>query len=220
LTTPGWERRRAARAAAGAALALGVAVAVVAHRQGLVDLDPATLRERIDALGWLAPGVFVAAACFRPFLLLPSWVLMSAGGLLFGLVGGCVFGTLGFTAGGALAFGIARALGREALAGRLSGGVARIDAYLSRRGALWIGLYTAVPITPLTAAHAAAGLSGMSAPGFVASIALALLPRTALFSYFGASLASGNLDEIALALALVAVCAVGGVQLVRRLLRP
>ena len=129
-----------------------------------------------------------------------------------------MFGAIGFTASAAVAFGIARGLGRDAVAGRLSGGVARLDAYLTRRGPLWIGIYTSLPVTPLTPAHVAAGLSGMRAPGFVGAVAIALVPRTALFSYFGDTLASGDVQEILIALVVVAVAAAIGIQIARRVL--
>jgi len=209
-------RPRVGRIAAVLVLVGGVALAVWMRRRSGIELDPASLREWIEGQGWRAPLLFVMAATFRMFLVLPSWVVMSAGGLLFGVAGGTALGTAGFTLGALLAFGISRALGREALEGRLSGGLARMDAYLKRRGARWIALYTAVPVSPLTPAHGAAGLSGLSAGSFALGVTLGLVPRTFLFSLFGDTLASGDVGRIAgAALALVAVAAVG-MAVVRR----
>lgn len=197
-------------------LVAGIAFAVTLGTREGVALDPARLREWIESQGWRAPLVFVLAAALRIFLVLPSWVVMSAGGLLFGVVGGTLFGTVGFTLGSLLVFGLARALGREAVEGRLSGGLARMDAYLRARGARWLGFYTVLPVSPLTPAHAAAGLSGMSGRSFVAGVALGLLPRTFLFSIFGDTLASGDAGRISLALAAVVLAAALGLRLSRR----
>lgn len=225
--SPGPEGRREralwrglSRGLAAAALAGGIALAVAFHREGRLDLDPEALRAWIEAQGWRAPLVFVAAAAVRIFLLLPSWVLMSTGGLLFGVLGGTLLGTAGFTLGALVAFGIPRALGRDAMKGRLSGGLARLDDTVRRRGAAWLGLYTALPITPLTPAHAAAGLSGMPPAAFAAAVAAGLAPRTLLFSWFGDSLAEGNWGQTLAALALGAVLAALGVRLSRRAARP
>lgn len=211
-----WSRWPLSRWLALGVLAAGIGLAVGLGSRHGVDLDPARLREWIESQGWRAPLVFVLAASLRIFLVLPSWVVMSAGGLLFGVVGGTLFGTVGFTLGSLLVFGLARAIGRDAVEGRLSGGLARMDAYLRRRGARWLGFYTALPVSPLTPAHAAAGLSGMTVGAFAAGVATGLLPRTFLFSFFGDTLASGDAGRITVAAVAVALAVVVGVRLSRR----
>jgi uncharacterized membrane protein YdjX (TVP38/TMEM64 family) len=210
-------RRRRRRALAGMALLLGFGAAFYAASHGELALDPRLLRTQIEALGWLAPIAFVAAAALRPFLALPSWVLMSAGGLLFGILGGMLYSVVGFGLGALLTFGIARGLGRDAVEQRLRGSVARVDAWLSERGAKWIGAWTALPVTPLTPAHGAAGLSGMRLPAFAAAVLVGLVPRTAVFSFFGDSFARDDGGRIALASAVLAAAALPGVWLARRL---
>ena len=39
-----------------------------------LGVDPTQWRDRIGPLGWLAPLAYIAAACLRPLLLLPSWI--------------------------------------------------------------------------------------------------------------------------------------------------
>jgi uncharacterized membrane protein YdjX (TVP38/TMEM64 family) len=206
----------ARRLAAGAALAGGIALGLWAWSHGEAVLDPAALRARIQALGWLAPAAFVAAAALRPFLAAPSWAVMSAGGLLFGVAGGMLWGLIGFTAGAFMTFGIARGLGRDALEGRLRGRLARADAWMAERGAAWLGAYTALPVVPLTPGHAAAGLSSMRLPAFTGAVIAGLLPRTAVFSAFGDAFARGDLEHIAAISAFIAFGAVLGIWATRR----
>jgi len=191
------------------ALCLGVAVTVYSQ-QGF-DLDPRALRARIDAFGWLAPAAYVVAAMLRPFLLLPSWVVMSAGGLVFGVWCGIVWGSVGFSLGAVLAFLIARGLGRDALAARLRGRAARVDDRIKRLGAPWIAWYTAVPVTILTPVHMRAGLSGMTVVAFGAAALGGFVPRTALYSFFGDSIARGDWRSVGVALALIAVGGAAGI---------
>ncbi len=200
-----------------ATLVVGVGVALWLRSRGGFELDPSALREWIAAQGWRAPLVYILACTFRIFLVLPSWVVMSAGGLLFGVPGGTVFSAVGFTLGALLAFGLARELGRDVVERRLSGGMARMDAYLMRRGTRWLAVYTALPVTPLTPAHGGAGLSGMSLRGFAVGAAVGMVPRAFLFSYFGDRLATGDARQIALALAVVLLVAVVGVAAARRM---
>ncbi|MGH9392209.1 MAG: hypothetical protein ACRD1Z_21610, partial [Vicinamibacteria bacterium] len=94
--------------------ALGVmAGAYVAKKKYGIELSPEALRARFQEFGALAPVVFILALALRPILLLPSWVLLVVGGLLFGTLWGTVWGTLGGTLGGLLAYGLSRLIGRE-----------------------------------------------------------------------------------------------------------
>jgi uncharacterized membrane protein YdjX (TVP38/TMEM64 family) len=207
---------RGARVAALVAIATCVGVALYAHTQFGFDLDPRTLRERIEGFGWLAPAAYILVAALRFFLFLPSGVVMSAGGLLFGVWGGLLWGGIGFSLGAVLSFGIARGLGREAVAERLRGRAAAFDAYITRHGAPWMAVYTAVPITVLTPVHAAAGLSGMGALSFALAATSGVLPRMALYSFFGDAIAQGDWTVVgATALAIAALGTLGTV-VVRR----
>lgn len=207
---------RARRVASALALAAGVGFGVWLWTHGLVELDPAALRERIQAWGWLAPLVFIGVAALRPFLAAPSWVVMAAGGLLFGVAGGIAYGVAGFTIGAWLTFGIARGLGRDALETRLRGRLGRADAWISERGATWLALYTALPVVPLTPGHAAAGLSGLRLGAFTGAVMIGLVPRTALLAFFGDAFARGDWVGIASASVLLAAASVAAVALSRR----
>lgn len=201
------------------ALLAAIGVGVWFHSETSVDLDPKALRERIEALGWWAPIGFMAAAGLRPFLLLPSFVVMSAGGLLFGMFQGILLSTIGFSLGAILDFVLARGLGRDAVQKRMRPGrLAALDAFLSDRGAPWLGFYTALPVTVLTPVFAAAGLSGMSVGPFALWVTLGLVPRTALYSYFGDSLTQGS-TQIIVSTSVLAVACVVGVIVAGRLLR-
>lgn len=207
---------RGRRLGAALALALGIGVAVFFWSRGELDLDPDALRERIAALGWLAPLAFVMVAAMRPFLAAPSWVVMAAGGLLFGTLGGMLYGVVGFTLGALLTFGIARGLGRDAVARRLHGRLGRADSWLAERGAAWLGAYTALPVVPLTPGHAAAGLSGMRVSAFGAAVVVGLLPRTALLSFFGDAFARRDWTQLGVASAIIGVTAVLAIWVVGR----
>jgi len=199
-----------------ATLLAGIALALWVWSNESIDIDPTALRERIAAFGWLAPAVFVLVAALRPFLLLPSWPIKTAGGLLFGVVWGIAFGSLGFALGAMLSFAIARGLGREAVAARITGRAVRIDRFISERGALWMALYTGLPVTPLTPVHLSAGLSGMRPGTFFVAVVAGFVPRTALFSLFGDSVAEGDWTRMVVVLAVIGAVAAVGVVVTRR----
>lgn len=176
------------------------------------------LRSRFTALGTIAPLFYILALTLRPLLLIPSPVLFVVGGLLFGTVGGVLWGTLGGTLSALLVYTVARVLGREAIERRLRGSLAKADAYLERRGMLWLIGATALPVTPFNLIHCAMGLSGIGPIPFLLGTSLGLVPRCALFSFFGASLLEGG-SRIILASALVVIVLLAAWALHRTLMK-
>ncbi len=188
------------------------------QREGGLPLDPTELRERIASFGLIAPLGFVGIAALRLVFALPSFVIMTAGGLAFGVVGGTLLGSLGMSLGAVLVFGLARSLGREAVQQRLGDRLARADEFLTRRGPKWLGAYTALPISFLTPVHAGAGLSNMPFVAFALWVSVGLVPRAALYSYFGDSFTRGTAAAVTAGV-VVLVLGVVAIFVMRRMLR-
>jgi uncharacterized membrane protein YdjX (TVP38/TMEM64 family) len=174
------------------------------HARGALEWEQETLQSWLSSVGPLAPLLFVGLVMFRPFLLIPSGLLLFAAGLLFGTLVGTLWATLGGTLGALLAFTLARLLGRPAVERRLSGAAAQVDSYLGSRGSLWVAVLTALPGTPLTAVHSAAGLSSLRLAPFVLGVVAGLVPRCAVYAYFGDALAERDLRQFWVASALLA----------------
>jgi uncharacterized membrane protein YdjX (TVP38/TMEM64 family) len=150
--------------------ALGVAAAVV-------DVpDLATVRARIDALGPLAPLVFTigyALVVPAPF---PKSVLSTAAGLAFGIPLGATVVVLGGTAGAVLAFGLARWLGRDAVARLTDDRVRRVDAAVERHGVAAALVVRFVPILPFTLLNYACGVTAMRLRHYALGTAVGMVP--------------------------------------------
>jgi uncharacterized membrane protein YdjX (TVP38/TMEM64 family) len=191
-------------------LVLGAALGAWLQMRDGIPVEPEAIRARILALGPLAPLVFVGIVALRPLLLLPSGALMVAAGLIFGVLAGTVWATLGVVLGALIAFGAARLLGREAVERRMGDAGARADAWLARRGWPWLAGYSALPFTPLTGVYALLGLSSMATLPFVGGVAAGLLPRSALYAFFGATLLEGSWTKLALATGLLGLALLVG----------
>ncbi len=211
--------RRTARVIALVVVLLGLSGAYWLHVESGLEWTPETLETLLADLGPLAPLLFVGLVAVRPLLLLPSWVILAGAGVLFGTIGGTLLGTIGGTLGAILAFALARILGREAVERRLSGAIARVDGYLGERGPLWLAIFTGLPATPLTPVYYAAGLSSMRPIPFSVAAAAGLVPRCALYAFFGSSLVQPDRTQIVIAIVLLAV-AIGATVLFRRRLLP
>jgi len=198
------------------AVAAGIGALIWLRTSSGIEFSPESLRDAVAQLGVLGPLAMIGIMTFRPFLFMPSWLVMLVNGMLFGPVLGTVTGAVGGVLGGALIFGIARSLGREAVQGYLRVGAMRaFEEFLVQRGAPWLALYTAIPISPLTPVYAGAGLSRMRFAVFCVATALGFVPRAGLFAVVGRAAVEPSLGNISIAVALGLV-AVVGTMLARR----
>ena len=146
----------------------------------------------VDAGVW-APILFTVLLVFRLFLVIPSVILLPAGGLLFGAFEGAIYGTIGLTISGLLNYGVVWWAGPEAIQARVSPrwkGVLEIAR--SRAGAGAIVVITAYPFGPITVAHLGAAAAGMSLLSYFFAVMTGSLVRSATFSFFGASLVESD----------------------------
>ncbi len=146
------------------------------------------LRVWIEALGWPAPAIFIGLVTFRVFLLLPSMVVLSVGGLAFGAVAGTLLGSIGIALSAAMKFAIARGAGREAMQRAFGERFAHFEARIERAGVWLVALITAHPAAPMSSVHWAAGLSSMSFYAFSVAVLLSGPLRAGMYSVLGSSL--------------------------------
>lgn len=193
-----WERypREMVLLGAIAVIALG---RVLAARAGLA-WDPSSVRQLVAGLGAWGPLLFVALVTFRQVILVPSQILLVAGGLCFGVTAGTLYGAAGLVLSALLVFLLARYVGKEAMLARIPDGLKPVlDAAGRRAGPALIAIGTGYPVGPLTAYHAGAGLTTMSALTFMAAVTVGGLVRGLVFTYFGSALVDGIGRELLLA---------------------
>jgi uncharacterized membrane protein YdjX (TVP38/TMEM64 family) len=187
------------------------------------ELSVESLRGWVRGLGLVAPVAYVGLVAFRQFLLLPSILLLAAGGLVFGATLGTLLGGLGIVLSALLGFTLARTLGREWLELRMGSRLSALVQRGQRVGPLVVGLATAHPLGPMTALHWGAGLASVAWVPFVAVVVVAGAARAFLVSSLGASLVEPRslqfwLTTLALLLAVLAPLAHPGLR--RRLWVP
>jgi uncharacterized membrane protein YdjX (TVP38/TMEM64 family) len=171
-------------------LALGlIALFLILRRAIGIELHPDSMREAVQGLGFWGPLVFVGIVIFRIPLMVPSAIVLIAGGLLFGTALGTLYGTLGLSVSAIVVFTTARWTGRSAIEARMPPRLRYLlDVAGSRAGAIFIAVGSAYPMSPITSYHLIAGVTGMSVAMFFAAAAVGCGARAALYTYFGSSL--------------------------------
>jgi uncharacterized membrane protein YdjX (TVP38/TMEM64 family) len=144
------------------ALVLFFSGAYFARQQLGIEWSAQSVRDAVADFGLWGPLFFVMLIAFRAVLMVPSQILLIAAGLCFGTVLGTLYGALGITLSGVIAFQLVRWTGRDALRRRSPPQVqAALDGAGRTIGATFVALATGYPVGPITAWHAAAGLTGM-----------------------------------------------------------
>ncbi len=190
------------------ALVVGAVVLGRAARQEAgIEVSAESIQTWVSSLGWQAPALYVGLVTFRIFLILPSWVVLSAGGLVFGAFLGTVLGGLGVLLSAVMGYGLARGIGRDWVRPRMQ---ARLEGYgqsLERLGPLLVGLVTAHPMGPMTAFHWAAGFATVPLLGFLIAVLLGGPTRAFIYSFFGSTLLEPGSGEFYLAITILVVVA-------------
>ncbi|HKJ24509.1 MAG TPA: VTT domain-containing protein [Myxococcota bacterium] len=180
---------------------------VFASRLG-IEWNPTSVRELVAGLGRWGPVLFVGLMTFRQIILVPSQILLVAGGLCFGVGAGTLYGALGLVLSGTMLFLIARYAGKDALLARVPDELKPvIDAAGRRAGPALIALGTGYPVGPLSAYHAGAGVTTISLGSFMAAVALGGLVRGLVYTYFGSALVEGMGGTLLVAGALLTLAA-------------
>lgn len=170
---------------------------------GIEEWSAEGVRALVADAGVWAPLGFVGLLIFRLVLVIPSIILLSAGGLLFGTLEGSLYGTIGLTCSGLVNFGFVRWAGPEGFRSRIAPRFQGIlEIARSRFGAVAIAVISAYPFGPITVAHLGAAVAGMGFATFLVAVALGSFVRAATFSLFGAALIES--EQLSWALAALA----------------
>jgi uncharacterized membrane protein YdjX (TVP38/TMEM64 family) len=177
-----------------------VAVILTLRRAMGIELHPDSMRVMVAGLGIWAPLVFVGIVVFRIPRMVPSAVVLVAGGLLFGTALGTLYGAVGLVVSALVVFFTARWAGRAAIETRVPERFRYLlDIAASRAGAVFIAVGSAYPMSPITTYHLVAGVTGMHVAWFLLAAAIGCAGRAALYTYFGSSLLEA--DPLGMAIA-------------------
>jgi uncharacterized membrane protein YdjX (TVP38/TMEM64 family) len=153
-----------------------------------IELSADSLRAYVQSVGPIAPAVFFGMVTFRSVLLLPSALVLTVGGLLFGAPLGALLGGLGLVASALWCFAAARWMGRDWVQSRIPARLRPLEERAESFGPPLIGLATAHPMGVMTPLYFAAGLSRIRLAPFLAASAIAGPFRAGLYAWFGSQL--------------------------------
>ena len=172
-------------------------------RLGL-DLSVDTIQAWVSQWGRAAFAVFFLLMVFRIVILIPSVLLLLAGGICFGAFWGTVLGGSGILVSALLQFAIGRGVGREWVRKRLGDKAPEIERRIRSGGPFVVALVTAHPLGIMTPFHWASGFSSMRLLPFAIAVGIGATIRASSISFFGSTLVDVGSMEFYIATAILA----------------
>ncbi|MGH0038049.1 MAG: TVP38/TMEM64 family protein [Myxococcota bacterium] len=153
-----------------------------------LEWSTVSIRETVLDLGWWAPAGFVMLVVARQLLAMPSVLVLTSAGFLFGAGLGTVLGGVGLALNALLLFVVARLMGRDWVLPRLHARFPDFEQRANAAGPPLVAFMTAHPMGVLTPFHFASGVTGIRGVVFFAVVLPAALFRAACYSFLGANL--------------------------------
>lgn len=195
--------RRVARIATIVTIAVVVVicVAVPSIRTGIGHVfallssgDVNAVIELIRSYGVWAAAVSCALMILQSLAApIPAFLITFANAAIFGWIAGAALSWSSAMLGAAICFGIARVLGRDAVAHFATrGALETVDRFFERYGKSAILVCRLLPFMSFDLVSYAAGLTGMGFWGFMLATGVGQLPATIVYSYVGGMLTGGT----------------------------
>ena len=181
-----------------------------------------SIQQTVRRLGLLAPLGFLALVTVRQTLALPSVLVLTSAGLLFGASSGALLGAVGITLNAVFLFVTARLMGRDWVLPRIHERFPDFEQRATAAGPLLIAFMTGHPMGVLTPFYFAAGVTGISLGVFLLAVFPAALLRAVCYALLGATLLEPGSTRFWLASGLLLIVALAPLlhpALRRRLLR-
>ncbi|NBE83761.1 TVP38/TMEM64 family protein [Micromonospora rubida] len=168
-----------------------------------------------DRLGGLAPVAAVVGGALLLVALVPRTFVTLAAGAIFGPLEGAAYALGAALLAAALGFAVGRLLGREFVADRVRGRLARLDGWFARQSVLGVITVRLLPIAGFGLVSYGYGTTGARVLPFLAGSVIASAPTAFGYAAVGAAVTSpGHVNWFGVAPAALGL--VASVVLIRR----
>ncbi len=202
-----WQKLRKTLLTLAVVVALVLGARYIRHETG-IELSAESIQTTVGELGLFAPLGYLLITTFRQALVLPSALVLTSAGLLFGATTGALLGGIGITLNALALFTAARMSGRDWVLPKLHERYEDFENRSNTAGPWVIALMTGHPMGILTPFHLAAGITGIPWLTFVVAVGPAALFRAACYAYLGANLLEPGSPDLWIASTVLIVAAV------------
>lgn len=173
---------------------LGLVVGALALLASRVPLDG--VPQFVRGLGTLGPLAGVATGAALLMALVPRTAISLACGLLFGALAGAAIAVVAAVLAAAATFALGRWAGRSVVERRIGGRLARLDAWLARRGTLAVVVVRLLPIAPFGLVGYAYGTSSTAFRHYILGTSMGATPSAFAYAAIGSAVVAGTSGDL------------------------
>ncbi|XBP96575.1 VTT domain-containing protein [Micromonospora sp. CCTCC AA 2012012] len=152
--------------------------------------DPAQLPRLADSLGGYAPPAAIVAGALLLVALVPRTFVTLAAGAVFGPLEGAAYALGAALLAAAIGFAVGRLLGRDFVAERVRGRLARLDGWFTRQSVPGVITVRLLPIASFGLVSYGYGTTGARLLPFLAGSVIASAPTAFGYAAIGAAVSS------------------------------
>ena len=159
-------------------------------------IDRQQLQTWLEAMGILAPIIYVVLYTIGTLLILPSTPLNLTGGAIFGIWWGTIWTAVAAVIAAIVAFAFTRTVGKDIIAQKFAGRWEAIDAEIRLGGLFYMFSIRLLPIIPYGLVNFAAGLTSIRWRDYIIGTLLGTVPGVLPFVMMGSgftALSEGNI---------------------------
>jgi uncharacterized membrane protein YdjX (TVP38/TMEM64 family) len=162
--------------------------------------DLGAIPDMVDRLGPFAPLAAVGVGAALLIVLVPRTLITVAWGALFGPLGGAGYTLAAALLAALLGFAVGRWLGRDFVAARVRGRMARLDGWFSRQSLLGVITVRLLPIGGFGLVSYGYGTTGARLLPYLAGSVIASIPSAFGYAAIGSAVVSpGSINWFAVA---------------------
>lgn len=197
-----------------------IAVLAITHQQESVA-QIRSLLQQLDPV--TAAFIFIGLCLVAALVMFPVSVLFVISGAYFGLWAGFALNLLGFITGAVVTFLISRHLARDLITQLLPAKALTILEQLGNHGWKTVAVLRAIGVIPGVLVNYAIGLTNIPLRTYIWASLVFTMPNDFVLTYAGvageAFINGGDLRKLTLAVSLIAVAAVAGYLLRKRIMK-
>jgi uncharacterized membrane protein YdjX (TVP38/TMEM64 family) len=166
---------------------IALVILIAALAVGAVLLPLYRIPDAVSHMGPWAPVAGVAIGAVLLCALVPRTAVSLASGLLFGPISGGLVALAAGMIAAAATFAISRVLGRDAVAALEGERMARLDAWLARRGMLGVAVVRMMPLAPFGLVGYAYGTTSVRWFNYIGGTFIGATPSAFTYAAVGAA---------------------------------
>ncbi|MCD5325803.1 MULTISPECIES: TVP38/TMEM64 family protein [Pontibacillus] len=157
----------------------------------------------VQSFGWWSPFIFFLIYALGPIVFFPTSILSLVAGFVYGVWPGFLYILFGATGAAVTGYIMGRFFGDSLVKVQNFSWSEQLFKKIDQNGFLYVLILRLTPIVGFDLLSYVSGITRVNFRSFIPATMIGMFPGTLVYSYLGASLGTGNVKQIMLAVSLL-----------------